>query len=80
MALRSVFSPSTTRSGLLCTALLICTLACSPLSAQSRDRDAKKKDSGEKSASPQQLESRISKAEEQLLSEDRKSTRLNSSH
>ena len=69
MALRSVFSPSTTRSGLLCTALLICTLACSPLSAQSRDRDAKKKDNGEKSASPQQLESRISKAEEQLLSE-----------
>lgn len=57
------------RTGLICTVLLACSLCCSSLSAQSRDRDAKKKDAGDKSASPQQLESRISKAEEQLLEE-----------
>ena len=57
------------RTGLFCTVLLACSLCCSTLTAQSRDRDAKKKDSGDKAASPQQLESRISKAEEQLLEE-----------
>jgi len=69
MMVRSNQTASRSRTSLICTVLLLGSICCSELRAQSRDRDTKKKDSSDKAASPQQLEFRISKAEEQLIEE-----------